>query len=271
MALDNCDDVRTVLFNVEKENGKSEDFYTVYRTWTSSDTSGNVVSHTQTVNVIDNVPPEWCDELPPSLQFNQCDSIPAAPELRALDECDPEVLVTYEESTEVGSCLYNYVLTREWVATDRNGNQRSHSSKIEVDDSLAPTLFNTEEKFCLWPANGMVAIYTHASESLVNVVDNCGQVNSIIKSCNSSEFDPSSTDCAYVNSKDVLYAKVEQTSGAGRNYRVYFTNTDACGNSKDGYKTIWVAPSQEMFDAAINNHECSGTGVENFISAMPNY
>lgn len=268
-ALDNCDGIREVTLTVAKINGISDDFYTVYRTWFSIDISGNSVEHIQTVTVVDNTVPEWCDAIPKNMDYNQCDDVPSAPELKAKDECDPSVSVTYHETRKNLECSHNYILEREWIAVDRSGNQISHKSTIQVEDSISPTLLNLDEKFCLWPANGMIAVYARASETLIDVVDNCGSVESMIKSCNSSEVDTSRTDCAYNALNDVLYVRIEQTSGSGREYRIHSSNNDECGNSKNGFKKIWIPPSQEAYDSAINNDECSGTGADNYISSMP--
>jgi hypothetical protein len=272
-ALDNCDGaIMDITPETIKVQGTSADFYTVYRTWTSHDSTGNVASYVQTVTVQDVTPPEWCEgeELPAAMLYEQCDSVPPHPEIKAQDDCDPAVQVVYSEDTVAGGCTDTFTLHRQWTATDRSGNSISHTTTIEVSDSIPPMLINTQEKFCLWPANGMVAVYSHASASLIDVVDNCGTVATTITSCNSTE--PTQVaSCSYNAVQDTLYLKIEQYSGAGRTYTVSSLNRDQCGNEKTGKKKIWIPASQQAYDTAVGEGECGGTGANHYISTIPNF
>jgi len=236
-------------------------------------TSGNVAEHVQIVTVQDITPPVWCEdeELPSSLMYEQCDSVPPHPELKAQDDCDPEIAVVFTEETIKGECNNNYKLKRTWVATDRSGNSLSHTTEVIVSDAFPPTLLNTQEKLCLWPDNGKIAVYKHASEALIDVVDNCGLVETTIANCTSSEV-TAIESCVYDASQDTLYLKIEQNSLAGRTYKVTATVVDECGNRRNNaVKKIWIPPTQEKFDAAINDATCSGTGADNYISSIPNF
>lgn len=273
-ALDNCEGVLdSVLPDITKVDGSSQDNYVVYRQWSAQDTSGNVAEHVQTVTVQDITPPTWCEdeELPSTLMYEQCDSVPPRPELKAQDDCDPEIIVAFTEETIKGDCDNNYRLKRTWVATDRSGNSLSHTTEVIVSDAFPPTLLNTQEKLCLWPANGKIAVYKHASEALIDVVDNCGSVETTIANCTSSEV-TTIESCVYNAAQDTLYLKIEQNSLAGRTYKVTATVVDGCGNRRNNaVKKIWIPPTQEQFNAAIDDATCSGTGADNYISSIPNF
>merc|ERR1712130_48013 len=144
-ALDNCDGiVQGIRPEVNVVKGSSADNYEVHRKWSAHDSSGNVAVHIQTVVVQDIKPPGWCDEeeLPAKMFFEQCDNVPPVPELKAQDDCDPKVTVTFNEESIKGSCKDSYRLKRTWTAVDRSGNSMSHMSEIVVSDSLAPTLLS---------------------------------------------------------------------------------------------------------------------------------
>jgi len=245
----------------------------VNREWTVLDTSGNSNHYVQVVTVEDVTPPVWCEDdesLPDQMYYEQCDSVPPAPELKATDDCDPAVIVSFTEETITGECNHNYKVIRVWTATDRSGNLISHTTEISVSDSMAPTLINTAEKLCLWPANGMVAVYNRASETLIDVMDNCGPVETTIASCNATDGTPNA--CAYNVVQDILYVKIIANSPTGRTFKVVSSVKDECDNVRNNaIKKIWVIQSKEKYDEAIDLGDCSGTGAYHYISAIPNF
>ena len=73
-----------------------------------------------------------------------CDEqIPIPPLVSVFDNCPRIAIDVTEESTqgEDGCSLYDYTLTRTWVATDGCGNTTSDSQTIEVMDVTAPDIF----------------------------------------------------------------------------------------------------------------------------------
>src|SRR5690606_6214298 len=56
-ATDNCDESVDVEFSEIFENGNCPQSYTIYRTWTATDTCDNSVSHTQVITVTDTTAP----------------------------------------------------------------------------------------------------------------------------------------------------------------------------------------------------------------------
>src|SRR5204862_355189 len=57
-ANDNCDGPRTVSFNETQSNPGSSCSNTISRTWTASDTCGNVTNYTQVITVNDDQAPQ---------------------------------------------------------------------------------------------------------------------------------------------------------------------------------------------------------------------
>ena len=62
----------------------------------------------------------------------ECDSVPAAANVTATDNCDPSPTLIYTESRTDGSCPSNYTLTRIWSATDGCGNSTTASAEVRV-------------------------------------------------------------------------------------------------------------------------------------------
>ncbi|RNC91648.1 MAG: hypothetical protein ED555_00540 [Allomuricauda sp.] len=113
--------------------------YTITRTWTITDCVGNVRIHTQTIIVEDNEAPTFVESLPADSTVS-CDSVPAADTLTAMDNCDTNASVTFDEQiTDDDTCASNYIITRTWTAADCAGNQTVHVQTIIVEDTQAPT------------------------------------------------------------------------------------------------------------------------------------
>ena len=138
-ATDNCDENVVVTYNGEtRTNGECEGSYTLTRTWTATDNCGNETSASQTISVSDNTAPELSV---PADVTAECSSIPEVGTASATDNCDENVVVTYDGETRTdGECEGSYTLTRTWTATDNCGNETSASQTISVSDNTAPEL-----------------------------------------------------------------------------------------------------------------------------------
>lgn len=78
----------TYGFSETKVVGSCPNAGTITRTWTATDACSNTAYHTQTITVIDNTPPVFVQPLPADISV-ECDAIPAAPVVRAVDNCGP--------------------------------------------------------------------------------------------------------------------------------------------------------------------------------------
>ena len=89
---------------------------------------------------IDSTPPTL-QNLPAAAVTVQCDAIPTAPTVTAVDTCDPSVSVIYVETPNLNGCGgYTGTIARVWSATDDCGNLVSFTQTITVIDTAAPSL-----------------------------------------------------------------------------------------------------------------------------------
>ena len=127
-ASDDCDAEVTVVFDEEFIPSSCPSRYTLIRTWTASDDCGNSITATQTLSVVDTTEPEWVGELPPSnITVTSCDDIPEAPVLQAVDNCDGETFVVFNEFYSPAGgcgdvCECGGIVVRTWITSDCVGN-----------------------------------------------------------------------------------------------------------------------------------------------------
>ena len=214
-ATDNCEDTdEALIFSYEGETVSStacSSTYTLTRTWSVADCSGNVSNHIQTIEVEDTTAPAFVEALPGNVTV-ECDAVPAAITLTANDNCDEAVSVAFVETTQLGACPQTYTLTRTWTVGDCSGNMTDHVQVVEVQDTTAPV-------FTVVPSNQSNAceeeLYSASAE------DNCSEV-------------------AISESRDVI------SSDDCGNYEhaVTLTATDDCGNSATHEFTIVVLDNE---------------------------
>ncbi len=140
IATDNCDPDVIVNFSETDFEGCAG---TITRTWTAVDVCGNSTIHVQTITVVDETAPVF-NEMVEDMTA-ECDAIPAIPAVTASDNCDVEVAMAYNETTEPGECEGQYTLIRTWTATDDCGNSSTLTQTIEVEDTTPPVFVNVPE------------------------------------------------------------------------------------------------------------------------------
>ncbi len=127
--------------------GPCNDQYTIVVQWIAEDVCGNKTPFNQLVQVIDTVAPTLMN-LPPNITV-ECDAIPSVPETSLFnpsDNCDNAVVVTFLETElrnpDTTSCAHwtNYILQREWTATDHCGNSRTYTQLIQIEDTTPPEI-----------------------------------------------------------------------------------------------------------------------------------
>ncbi len=124
--------------------GSCPDARTIVRTWRATDGSGNTVTFTQVITVVDTQAPNFVGVADITVQ---CYALPDLALPTATDNCDADVAVTFNGQTRTnGSCPNQYFLTRRWTAADNCGNTRSISQRITVIDTNRPF-------FTSFPAN----------------------------------------------------------------------------------------------------------------------
>ncbi|MBT8266225.1 MAG: T9SS type A sorting domain-containing protein, partial [Bacteroidia bacterium] len=130
-ATDNCDGDITVSPTANTTPGACANDFVMVRTWTFTDSCGNTSSVSQTITVNDDTAP--VPPAPPSdIAICEDESLPAAEDLTAVDNCDGDITVSPTEESTPGS--NGYTLVRTWTFTDLCGNSSSVSQSIEVED-----------------------------------------------------------------------------------------------------------------------------------------
>ena len=117
---------------IEGQDDSCPTEYTITRTWTITDCMNNVRIHTQVITIEDTIAPAFVETLPQDMTV-VCDEVPEAEVLTALDNCDANVEVIFEETaTNDRNCSGGYVITRVWNAADCAGNAISHTQTITI-------------------------------------------------------------------------------------------------------------------------------------------
>ncbi len=126
IAEDNCGTV-TLTYVEEAPNGSICDEGAAYvRKYTATDECGNIacVDVVIWVNADEGAP--VFTFVPEDLTFYCVDGEPMIPDAEAVDDCDPDVTITYEDefNTDPDDCGngYGYDIVRTWTATDHCGN-----------------------------------------------------------------------------------------------------------------------------------------------------
>ena len=121
----------------ETTNGACAGSYSVTRTWTATDTCGNITTASQTINVIDTTAPVIA-ALPEATTIS-CSVTPEFATATATDNCGSAVTLTFADATTNGACAGSYSVTRTWTATDACENTATASQTINVQDTTGPT------------------------------------------------------------------------------------------------------------------------------------
>ncbi len=132
---DTCDPAPTLAFAETRVDGACANQYTLTRTWTATDGSNNVTTQSQLVSVGDSVPPSLLGV--PADTVVECDAIPAAANVSAVDNCDAAATVSFSEA-QTGACLASATLTRTWTSVDACGNAGGATQVITVQDTTPP-------------------------------------------------------------------------------------------------------------------------------------
>ncbi|MEL7021974.1 MAG: HYR domain-containing protein, partial [Bacteroidota bacterium] len=105
---------------------------TITRTWTATDSEGNSSTASQTISISDTTAPVLSG-VPADVTHPKGQPLPTAPQVTATDNCDNNVVITFDEVT--GSD----VVTRTWTAVDNCGNIVEATQTITlIDDNSCP-------------------------------------------------------------------------------------------------------------------------------------
>ncbi|MFN0013466.1 MAG: HYR domain-containing protein, partial [Saprospiraceae bacterium] len=143
-ATDNCNKPVDVEISEIEIPGTCPNQYQIKRTWTAEDDCGNITVHTQTITVNDVIAPVLFN-LPMAEVNVQCsEQVPALPNpaVFATDNCNAPVDLELVEVEVPGTCPNQYSIIRRWTAEDDCGNSTFFVQRININDVIAPVLFN---------------------------------------------------------------------------------------------------------------------------------
>ncbi len=207
--LDNgsTDACGSLSFDVNINTFTCSDIGTNEVSFVVTDNSGNTVSASVAITIVDNMAPV-INAVPADVTVN-CNSIPSAPSLTATDNCKGNWTANYDEVVNTG-CPYTIV--RVWSATDDYGNASSAIQTLTVEDVEAPNLSGV-------PGNMTVTTATIPAVANVTANDNCTGNLSI-------DFtEVAGEGCPYVLTRT-------------------WTVIDDCGNSKSATQLITVEDNE---------------------------
>jgi hypothetical protein len=111
---------------------------TISQSWTATDDCDNSTTVSRVVTIVDTTNPVVLS--PVADQFVQCEGEIEFNEPTFTDNCDSELTITYDESTE--TLPQGIVVTRTFTATDDCGNSVSDESLIVIAINNQPILLN---------------------------------------------------------------------------------------------------------------------------------
>uniref|UniRef100_UPI0013D34FE5 gliding motility-associated C-terminal domain-containing protein n=1 Tax=Flavobacterium ajazii TaxID=2692318 RepID=UPI0013D34FE5 len=169
---DNCNSNLPIVFSETKSNIQNECLtnYTLTRTWTTSDCSGNTASHTQVITVRDITAPTGTAPVSVA-NLQSIANIPAgSPQdiIDAADNCSESVNISISDSNNGGSgCDGNaYVLTRTYTLTDCAGNKTELVQTFTVENKISVTGIASNVT-CFEGSNGSILVTNSPGSTVV--------------------------------------------------------------------------------------------------------
>lgn len=134
-ATDNCDSDVRIEVDEHMHYEHCPYVFMLVRTYTATDTAGNVHSETYEISIEDNEAPVITG-VPASGEY-ACDAVPEPADIEAEDNCDPTLHESYSV-TKTGNNTGEYSLLREWRVCDDCGNCAYASQALSITDDEAP-------------------------------------------------------------------------------------------------------------------------------------
>lgn len=213
VATDNCDQNVFMILVETQLPGPCYGSFNLTRLWVARDNCDNAAAHVQVVTVKDTKAPAFT-KVPNDLTINCSGPIPPALpgiDVKAQDECNPNVIITITETQEPGTCPIYFRLYRTFTANDGCGNKVTAQQVITVLDDQPPVIANV-------PANITVECNTPQPAN-PSATDNCdGQVDLTVQ-----DIYLSGGGCG----EDVVLQRT-------------WTATDDCGNTSSAVQLVTV-------------------------------
>ena len=215
-ATDNCSGV-TMTFSVDTLSTDCEGTFDIVRTWVATDNCNNAATAVQVISVVDEEGPYFT--FVPEDYTAECSDDLVLEMAEAVDHCSSFEIVVQTDTLE-GPCSGQYVILREFIATDACGNASETTQIIFVEDNTAPV-------FTFVPENYTAECSDEQPMLDAEAMDACGTV-------------------------DIVLDESTDFSGCLASYTLtrVWTATDDCGNSASVSQTITIedtsAPVFEM-------------------------
>jgi SdrD B-like domain/Secretion system C-terminal sorting domain len=151
---DNCDTKVPITLSVQIIPGSCSDSYTIKRTWTAADKAGNICTHAQYIKVQDTTAPVITGA-PQDITIQCGQAIPEPPApgvVKATDNCDKDVTLTFSETIFPGNCAGKGVIKCQWTAVDNCGNVTIKIWTITIQGGVSSLIQNTNNRLEATPA-----------------------------------------------------------------------------------------------------------------------
>ena len=135
-ATDNCDEDVVADMMMTSSPSECENSWTETYTWTATDDCGNTSEEATLVVFYQDTTDPVFDAYEVEIEM-PCDDIMSV-NLTATDNCDEEVVVTFEDTPVSGGCAGRII--RDFTATDNCGNTSTAQQVITLTDNVDPTI-----------------------------------------------------------------------------------------------------------------------------------
>ncbi|MBL0113851.1 MAG: hypothetical protein IPP42_24805 [Saprospiraceae bacterium] len=142
-ATDNCSKmVTTFNYTDSRTNGTCPYNYTINRTWTATDSCGNIsLPCSQVITVLDTIKPVIVCPKDTTIDCTSDTTVSSLGMATATDNCTAVVTNISRVDTKVdGDCPHNFTILRFWTAIDSCGNMDTCTQVITVQDTTNPVL-----------------------------------------------------------------------------------------------------------------------------------
>ena len=165
-ATDNCDvDLAPAVVDTTIVEGACPGSFTAVLTFTVTDAAGNATSTSQTIQVEDNLAPQFT-EIPGNVSIECGSPLPQDLPL-AEDNCSDPILVTLVNVDSLpGECPQDWTVIRTFAASDVCGNEATAQQTVTISDTQAPTMDNL-------PADIVLACGEDLPDHAVTAFDAC--------------------------------------------------------------------------------------------------
>ncbi|MCR9290331.1 MAG: gliding motility-associated C-terminal domain-containing protein [Bacteroidetes bacterium] len=179
--------------------------------WIAEDACGNTSEFCIYVKITDETAPMIMD-IPADITVECHEITDPTMDVMAMDECDDNPEISFSEFIEPGDCDGNFIIRREWTATDDCGNETIGTQIVTVEDNTPPLIVGV----------------------MGDITVECGNVPDVddVKAIDNCDTDPSldlveetTGDCPYIITRT-------------------WTATDDCGNMSTMTQVITVEDTE---------------------------